>query len=59
MNKRKLKKLIKKSNNIDIYAFLYGRNRTKSSDITFHKYGIRIENCVYIPYYFIERVIYK
>lgn len=57
MNKRRLKKLIKKSNVLNIYCYLGGKARTKSQDVTIHKYGISIECCEYIPYKFVRRII--
>lgn len=57
MNKRRLKKLLKKSKIISIYAKHDYSEHINSNDVSFHKYGFAIGGYVYYPYNWIKRVI--
>ena len=57
MNKRKLKKLIKKSKIISIYGETDYEEHIDINDVSFHKYSFDVGGCVYYPYNWIRRVI--
>lgn len=57
MNKRKLKKLIKKSKIISIYGETDYEEHIDTNNVSFHKYGFNVGEYVYYPYNWIRRVI--
>ena len=57
MNKRRLKKLIKKSKIINICCETDYEEHINGNDISFHKYGFDVGEYVYYPYTWIRRVI--
>ena len=56
MNKRRLKKLIKKSKFVSVYAIDGYNPHVNVCDITFHKYGISIYSSICYPYNWIIKV---
>ena len=56
MNKRRLKKLIKKSKFVSVYAIDGYNPHVNVCDITFHKYGFSIYSSICYPYNWIIKV---